>query len=108
MNYKDRCVIKALLQKMTDGFLVGTDEFRDAIIRFNIGTTIQTTIPGKFGQKDMFAVDAFSPTILEHNHYGQRSIFSTLEESDHYSEEIRATGDASEPSASLTLIHQKE
>lgn len=108
MTYRDRSVIKALLQKMTDGFLVGTDEFRAAIVHFNIGTTIQTTIPGRFNQPEMFAVDAFCPESIARNPNGQRSMFMTLAESDRYSEDIRATGDTVVQPAALTLIHQKE
>lgn len=93
MNVKDRSVIKALLQKMTDGLLVDTPEFRTAICHFNIGTTYQCVIPGRRGESDFYGVDAFCRDSLEHNPHGQRSMFRTQEEANAYSESIRATGD---------------
>lgn len=104
MNTRDRSVIKALLQKMTDGLLVGTPEFRNAICHFNIGTTYQCVIPGRRNEPDFYGVDAFCRDALEHNQHGQRSMFRTQEEADAYAALIRATGDNDFPPVTLHLV----
>lgn len=104
MNTRDRSVIKALLQKMTDGLLVDTPEFRAAICHFNIGTTYQCVIPGRRNGPDFYGVDAFCRDSLEHNSHGQRSTFRTQEEADAYAESIRAIGDDACPPVTLHLV----
>lgn len=91
MNTQDRAVIKALLQKMTDKCLTGSDEFRAAIVYFNITTTFEFDRTGHWGADDEYIVDVFAPGTIAAG--SDRYVFNTAQEAKSFAMNARATGD---------------
>jgi len=92
MNAQDRAVVKSLLQYMTDKCLTGSDQFRAAMVYFDVTTTWETTkyLPETaeaLGEEQNHIVDVFSPVSACH---ARRFTFGTEQEAKTFAMNARA------------------